>query len=321
MISYTFKTYIADGREYFIYGENEIGSFREKKKDLPFPEGLMEILYLDAGELEPICHGADHALLRYYNSKDEKCLDEVLEALDRLAEKHLYFELLRLDWRYRIEQEKRRPGNPMDTLPHKNISHIPSNLDTMQRQIKLLFAEVLDVDGAKDPVPKKLAAHYQRHKDQPLGTFPFKPLPLRFESIDEETFLEVLHPKTIYDLIDYSLRECVKREQRMRVCKNCGRWFAITGRSSAEYCDRPIDSRGRTCKDVGSIAQWNRKRSDDDVFKAYRKEYKKRFAWIKAGKIMPEDFYKWSEQARAEKQRCDEGEITLEEYQEWLGGA
>ena len=54
------------------------------------------------------------------------------------------------------------------------------------------------------------------------------------------------------------------------------------------------------------------------LFRSYRREYKRRFAWIKAGKITAEDFYAWSEQAREQKAQCDEGKITLEEYREWL---
>lgn len=33
------------------------------------------------------------------------------------------------------------------------------------------------------------------------------------------------------------------------------------------------------------------KRSKDKVFKIYRREYKKRFAWIKSGRIVPGLFY------------------------------
>ncbi len=31
----------------------------------------------------------------------------------------------------------------------------------------------------------------------------------------------------------------------MRVCKNCLRYFAVTGKASTEYCDRICDSKGR----------------------------------------------------------------------------
>ena len=104
----------------------------------------------------------------------------------------------------------------------------------------------------------------------------------------------------------------------MRSCKNCGKYFAVTGRTNAEYCDRVFDSKGRTCKDVGAIAKWTREKDTDDVFKAYRREYKKRFAWIRAGRITDEQFYAWSEQAREMKKKCDREVITLDEFQDWL---
>ena len=64
--------------------------------------------------------------------------------------------------------------------------------------------------------------------------------------------------------------------------------------------------------------QWTLKQADDPVFKVYRREYKRRFAWIKAGRISDSEFYAWSEQARELKKKCDEGVITEDEFQRWL---
>ena len=74
---------------------------------------------------------------------------------------------------------------------------------------------------------------------------------MSFEVIDHKVFAEVLYPRDIYDLIDFHVRECVKREVRMRVCKNCLRYFAVTGKASTEYCGRVCDSKGRTCREMG----------------------------------------------------------------------
>ena len=97
-----------------------------------------------------------------------------------------------------------------------------------------------------------------------------------------------------------------------------GLTFAQTGRISAEYCDRaPLDGQ-TSCRAIGAFQQWTLKQADDPVFKAYRREYKRRLAWIKAGRISDGDFYAWSKQARAQKKRCGKGGITLEEFQRWL---
>ena len=47
MPDYVFKAYLADGREYFLYGETGDSRAQLTKKDFPFPESLLRLLYLD----------------------------------------------------------------------------------------------------------------------------------------------------------------------------------------------------------------------------------------------------------------------------------
>ena len=101
-------------------------------------------------------------------------------------------------------------------------------------------------------------------------------------------------------------------------CKNCGRYFAVMRHGATEYCGRVADERGRTCREVGAINTWTRSKRDDEVFKVYRREYKKRFAWIKAGRITDQQFYDWSERARAEKDKCEQGLISQKDLEVWL---
>lgn len=104
----------------------------------------------------------------------------------------------------------------------------------------------------------------------------------------------------------------------VRRCKNCRRYFAQMVRVSAEYCERPVPKGQQHCRDIGALKQWTLRQAGNDAFKAYRKEYKRRFAWIKAGRITDQQFYDWSEQARAQKKECDEETIALEDFQRWL---
>ena len=184
MTSYTFKTYLADGREYFVYGEKEL-----TKKDFPFPESLLELLYLDVWSLEPLTKQMDRALLELYQTREERCAREILTLLDELAGKHIYFEFLRLDWKERLEQSRQNGyGDAPDLLPHKEIAWIPSNLDAMQRQILRLFAKALDIDGEKKSVQEKMVEYYTQAGDDTLNTFQFRPQPVNFEVIDSRTF-------------------------------------------------------------------------------------------------------------------------------------
>ena len=63
---------------------------------------------------------------------------------------------------------------------------------------------------------------------------------------------------------------------------------------------------------------WTKSKDGDLIFKAYRREYKKRFNWIKAGKITQEEFNAWSVEAREKKKDFDEGKIDSAEFDAWL---
>ena len=174
-------------------------------------------------------------------------------------------------------------------------------MNCMQKQIKGLIAQALDMDGEKKSISEKMVAYYNAEGGDTLNTFQFHPQTMNFEIIDRKLFAEVLYPKDIYDLIDFHVRECVKREMKMRVCKNCLRYFAVTGKASTEYCNRVCDSKGRTCREIGAIHTWTQRKQGDEVFKEYRREYKKRFARINAGRLARSAFYAWSEEARKKK--------------------
>ena len=318
MHTYIFRTYIDSGREYYEYTD---AADREQtiKKDFPFPESLMSLLYMDIWELEPITKKMDRALMSFYQSRDYDELQIVAAGLNELASRHICFELLRLDWLERLDMvDSTAPGDFQDLLPHKKISHLCSSIDTMQKQIKGLIAQALDMDGEKKSVSEKMVVYYNAEGGDTLNTFQFQPQTMNFEVIDHKVFAEVLYPKDIYDLIDFHVRECVKREVKMRVCKNCLRYFAVTGKASTEYCGRVCDSKGRTCREMGAINTWTQRKQGDEVFKEYRREYKKRFARINAGRLTKSAFYAWSEEARKKKEDCDSGVITTEEFSRWL---
>ena len=250
MPDYIFKTYIDGGREYYEYTD---AADREQtiKKDFPFPESLMSLLYMDIWELEPITKRVDKALLAFYQSGAKDDLQVVAAGLDELASRHVYFELLRLDWLERLDMvDSTAPRDFQDLLPHKKISHLCSSIDTMQKQIKGLIAQVLDMDGEKKSVSEKMVAYYNAEGGDTLNTFQFQPQSMSFEVIDHKVFAEVLYPRDIYDLIDFHVRECVKRARPARStaagsatarAAPAGRWGPSThGRSAsrATRCSR-----------------------------------------------------------------------------------
>ena len=55
----------------------------------------------------------------------------------------------------------------------------------------------------------------------------------------------------------------------------------------------------------------------DALLKIYRRELKRRFAWIRAGKISQEAFSAWSREAQKEKETRETEKISQKELTQW----
>ena len=66
------------------------------------------------------------------------------------------------------------------------------------------------------------------------------------------------------------------------------------------------------------MRQYVQSHAQDELLKIYRREYIRRFAWIRAGKISQEAFSAWSREAQREKEKCGAGEISTDEFTRWL---
>ena len=314
------KMYFSEKREFFQYDASGTQGVPSVFRELPFLESLLTFLEMDCGELIPALQRIADGWNRLITEDDREAGTDAMVELGQLKSRHIYLELLYVRWYDRFSRMGiyGDRGSTEDQQMLEELRHLPEQLLLYQKQVQRFFDLVLDVDSAgRDPQQQAAINYlYDRPKDPDL--FCFRPSPLSFEPVEPGRCSPVLYSASIQDMIDYSLRSCVERGITVRRCKNCGRYFPQTGRVSAEYCERPVAEGQQTCREAGAFQQWTKKQSDDPVFKAYRKEYKKRFAWIKAGRISDTDFYAWSEQAREMKKKCDRDVITLEEYVEWL---
>ena len=314
------KMYFSEKRELFQCDASGIQGVPSVDREFPFLESLLTFLEMDCGELTPALQRIADRWSRLIAEFDRDAGTEAMVELGQLKSRHIYLELLYVRWydrfsRIGIYGDR---GSAEDEQMLAELRDLPEQLLLYQKQVQRFFDLVLDVDSAGRDPQQQAAKNYLHDSPRDPSLFRFRPIPLSFEPVEPGRCSPVLYSASILDMIDYSLRSCVERGITVRRCKNCGRYFPQTGRVSAEYCERPVPRGQQTCREAGAFQQWTKKQSDDPVFKAYRKEYKKRFAWIKAGRISDTDFYAWSEQAREMKKKCDRDVITLEEYVEWL---
>ena len=316
MNRFSFQSYILDNQEYYQYTYDLKEPEMRAVQDIPFPESLTSFAYLEEERYRPLLEQLDDALSVLKEQRTDSVAEAASELLMKLGKVHIYFELFRLAWQSRLMDAAEKGFADMETqLPRAALAALPAEIQSWQQMLRGIFADVLDMDAA----PKKKSVRISTGENcKPITLFPFQPLTVTFEQTASGHYVDVLLPERMFELVDYHLRECLKQKVRMRVCQNCGKYFAVMGHSTAEYCNHPFDAKGRTCRQVASILQWNRNRATDEVFKAYRREYKKRFARMKAGTMAADDFYAWSEKAREKKAECEAGELTREEFECWL---
>lgn len=317
MRDYVFKTYISSGKEFYIVVD--ANGRITNKREISFPDSLVSLLYMGFPHLDGWFRGIYALADRITPADAHDIMKEISEQYDHLAESLAYFELSRFQWREQIRQVRRSTGVMTGAaLQDRTLVTLCGQLLAVQKQLQTLIPRVLDMDSSKDSSLERMVGYYQTLGAESPDVYRFNSCTTTFEMVDENTFAEVLCPNTIFDIIDFHARECVRREIKFRVCKNCGKYFAVTGHAGIEYCDRVINKKGQTCKEIGAFRVWEKSRSGDMVFRVYRREYKRRFAWIKAGRIEPDAFYAWSEKAREKKADCEEGKISFEEFAEWL---
>ena len=123
-------------------------------------------------------------------TREKQYVEEVNALLDELELRHIYFQQLALDWRYRLSRAVIFEQYTEDMLPRKYLYALPDTLRRMQGQIVELFENVLDADNSDEPTSKRMVDYYQRSGET---AFRFYPQPIGFELIGE-VFTEVLTP-------------------------------------------------------------------------------------------------------------------------------
>lgn len=302
---WVFKMYFQDDGEFFEYDSLGMQGAAGTEKALPYLESLLSFLELDPEDWESLIQQATADLEQYFSTGDFTHTDHMMQVLGERSARHIYFQLLYLQWFGR-----KATGN-IEPRMAEELRLLPAQLTAYRKQAQTFLERILDIDQVGREVRKNMREGLSD------TLFRFEPTPISLGVIRGGDCGEILFPNSIRDLIDFSLRECVRREIPVRRCRSCGRYFPIIGRITAEYCSRPSPS-GKLCRSTAPVRKWAESRRSDQVFQEYRREYKRRFAWIKAGKITEEQFADWHKAAKARKKDCDREVISLDEFKTWL---
>ncbi|MCH4239609.1 MAG: DUF6076 domain-containing protein [Oscillospiraceae bacterium] len=140
---------------------------------------------------------------------------------------------------------------------------------------------------------------------------------LRAQEVPLE-LVDSLYPRSLQDLYHYIIAGYLKQGICFKICKNCGRYFTVTGSMNAEYCDRKIEGSQKTCRQMGAVRVYQQKQMKDPILRLYNRAYKTHNARIRYGRMTREEFLEWSTRARALRDKCLEGQISAADFEMWL---
>lgn len=132
--------------------------------------------------------------------------------------------------------------------------------------------------------------------------------------------------ETLEELLYFEFIELLKQGLQVKKCKLCGRYFVLTNKHNADFCDRVYRGH-RTCKQVGAKKNHTETVAADPVLQEYQRVYKRYYA----RGDMPFDgdpdnrFYgmtrrEWAKMATDMRKRYLKGEIGGEELIEGMRG-
>ena len=81
MSDFQCKFYLLDGAETLECKDGN-AEYVAKIADRPFPDSLLSFVYYDVNQWEPRFHEAERSLIKFYQTRDTKCLKPVQELLD-----------------------------------------------------------------------------------------------------------------------------------------------------------------------------------------------------------------------------------------------
>jgi len=308
---WTYKTYFDDAGEFFEYDTYGGQGSTATQKVYPYLESLLSFLEMDRKEWEPLIQQVSEDLNHYFTTKDLIYTDHAMQLLGKLAERHIYFKLLSLQWFWR------KAEGCIEPQMAEEMRQLPEQLALYQKQAQTFLENILDIDRVGRDVQKNIRENYVFDQPRDPALFCFNPIPVSFGPMGEDSYGAILYPDSIRDLIDFALRDCIAQNFPVRRCRNCGRYFSVTGRITAEYCSRPQPS-GKLCRSIAPVRKWAEGQKKDLVFQEYRREYKRHFSWIKKGKLTEEQFADWTKRAKAKKEECETEKISLDEFKVWL---
>ena len=156
MLNYQFKTCITNGKELYAFVEEELNDRWMSTRNAMFPESLISFLYLDMEQMRPTLRRLSDGVRRVIAEKNREESERVYQLFCDLTDVHVYFELLRLDWKFRLDRVRYMGYElPQNFLQVEYLDELPDRLLTLQRQALDLLTQIWVKDTSEKSVDEK----------------------------------------------------------------------------------------------------------------------------------------------------------------------
>ena len=121
---------------------------------------------------------------------------------------------------------------------------------------------------------------------------------------------------SIKDFISVSLIQILQNNIKLCQCNNCGKLFISTNKSNEKYCTYEF-KKNKTCRDLSYSIHLQK----DELSNILRKRYRTENAKKNRNKHIPkieEKFQIWYKKAKEQKILCEEGKISIEDFNKWF---
>ena len=130
----------------------------------------------------------------------------------------------------------------------------------------------------------------------------------------------VFHTSYLSNILYVSLLEIASNKDiKIKTCKNCGKYF-IPIKNTEKYCDVSYYQNEKTCKTIGAINSYTKKRRSVEGIKFYRNNYQRRLMQAKRSndEQVKLTFENWKQLAKLKIKEFNNNNISENELFEWM---
>ena len=120
--------------------------------------------------------------------------------------------------------------------------------------------------------------------------------------------------------IVFELLSLLDKGAAIKKCRYCGNYFVPQGRSDTVFCERVAKGETKPCREIASLKLHKAAKAGNPIHEAHQRAYRRMNSKCRTKRITQSEFFAWSEEARAKRDTCLNGELPFAELAEWLDG-